>query len=328
MTVQRDGAIKWQWRYLQSVKTLSLFIQNVSPNVVGKETVYVLVQEGNKIVTKPVSECSKGFGFVSEPIVIPSPSLRDSIIPIDTLEVPSCAFTDFGLTLTFHAVSLSIPPQTVSKPTDIQCKRCQSDLKSPSNLIFKESPSEHWAELVDCWSCHKQEFASVGKDLVDSSIIIPRDSKTIIYNQNGYVLTNQDANVSFDSERVTCTNCGYLLGSMVNHSASFIPITRTFNSKLTVQNYIAMRMTDLLNAHSSFVFCINGQKTIRLLNWTCAVSAVNDCLLEQALIVQLVDNEQSESAEHLDLIPDEFDSFINSLGNQQMLTGMLHFIKS
>ena len=48
---------------------------------------------------------------------------------------------------------------------EIRCKCCFDILLSSdadiSPLRVKYMPSEHWLELVECWSCHRDEFANV-----------------------------------------------------------------------------------------------------------------------------------------------------------------------
>ena len=38
-------------------------------------------------------------------------------------------------------------------------------------LKIKYMPSEHWLELVECWSCHRDEFANIVKNTAEISAV-------------------------------------------------------------------------------------------------------------------------------------------------------------
>lgn len=47
----------------------------------------------------------------------------------------------------------------------ITCKRCSNTISAEQQFAVKQLPSEHWTELVECWSCHRDEFAGVGQQI-------------------------------------------------------------------------------------------------------------------------------------------------------------------
>jgi ubiquitin-protein ligase E3 D len=48
-----------------------------------------------------------------------------------------------------------------ARPTSFLCASCSLPLvapaKAPASCVYKDLPSEHWAELVDAWMCHSTQ---------------------------------------------------------------------------------------------------------------------------------------------------------------------------
>jgi len=49
--------------------------------------------------------------------------------------------------------------------TGVSCASCGAGLmRVPCSLfVWKDLPNDHWLELLDCWSCHDNEFAAVAE---------------------------------------------------------------------------------------------------------------------------------------------------------------------
>lgn len=47
----------------------------------------------------------------------------------------------------------------------IACRHCSSAICADRQFTVKQLPSEHWTELVECWSCHRDEFAGVSQQI-------------------------------------------------------------------------------------------------------------------------------------------------------------------
>lgn len=62
-----------------------------------------------------------------------------------------------------------------SSVQEIRCKHCFNTLLTLMNtntpLKIKYMPSEHWLEMVECWSCHRDEFANIVKDTTEISAV-------------------------------------------------------------------------------------------------------------------------------------------------------------
>lgn len=51
------------------------------------------------------------------------------------------------------------PASTLGKKTQLKCQTCNSEILQPNKeMVWKDLPSENWAELMDYWHCHKPHF--------------------------------------------------------------------------------------------------------------------------------------------------------------------------
>lgn len=104
-------------------------------------------------------------GGVSVSLVLP---LREDNIPL-----PQLTCIDNVIVLQFRNVSLAVDPLPVlaTLPTakelqsveDFVCASCATPVFHNSSAIWKDLPHEHWLELIDCWSCHDNEFAPIAE---------------------------------------------------------------------------------------------------------------------------------------------------------------------
>lgn len=69
----------------------------------------------------------------------------------------------------------SVCSSRTSSVKEIRCRHCHSALlttmDTDSMLKIKYMPSEHWLELVECWSCHRDEFANIVKNTAEISAV-------------------------------------------------------------------------------------------------------------------------------------------------------------
>lgn len=53
----------------------------------------------------------------------------------------------------------------LSSEADIRCRLCTTEVRQKGMpLDFKDLPSQHWAEMMDFWHCHRPHDATVGSD--------------------------------------------------------------------------------------------------------------------------------------------------------------------
>lgn len=160
--------------------------------------------------------------------------------------------------------------------TKITCSNCNSSiLKDPEEpLVAKDLPSSFWMELVDCWSCHKSEFAGLTEKVQMSqhgSMILPKPGN--VHCGLGFMLFHH-ADV-----HQRCINCSRELGTLVDgavkvhkHSIVMINCRETIN-EVDPLRILAAEMYERMEAHGSFNFSIISDSSniepinLRLINW-------------------------------------------------------------
>lgn len=119
-------------------------------------------------------------------------------------------------------VVLDIPKPTESKfltkINDISCRKCKISITtdtfrgSSKYLIQKELPNKDWVDLIDCWSCHKSEFAVLTNKITlahgDPSIILPTKPGTILTSSSGLYTIGSGVDIQLSE---TCKNCSHTL---------------------------------------------------------------------------------------------------------------------
>ena len=180
------------------------------------------------------------------------------------------------------------------------CGNCLIKLENGHQFIFKDLPNEHWLELLDCWSCHDNEFAPIAEralhkadsDVKDNSeskdhhdhhhhdiqnkksynemnnssngLILPSEGK--IYLGNGYVLMNRK-----DFDKKTCSNCEAEIGEFIQKTANIKIYRDSIKFKgiaefpeETFLKLLMHKILDTIDNHSTFHFILktteNGHK--------------------------------------------------------------------
>lgn len=105
-------------------------------------------------------------------LVVTDGSKAAHIVPLPARVAPKKSSIDDTLKREFSIVlpivqetssqGASIPPLTAPQLNALQdgtfnlsCRQCDAVLLPKSIDTFKDLPSEHWAELMECWLCHK-----------------------------------------------------------------------------------------------------------------------------------------------------------------------------
>jgi hypothetical protein len=69
-----------------------------------------------------------------------------------------------GVSLAEEAKFTQLRAADLQACTRISCSACDQAFPSdPVGLVWKDLPNEHWLELLDCWSCHDNEFAPIAE---------------------------------------------------------------------------------------------------------------------------------------------------------------------
>jgi hypothetical protein len=191
---------------------------------------------------------------------------------------------------------------------DISCSNCGFNLFNVDKTCFKDLPNEHWLELLDCWSCHDNEFAPIAEralntvtvaetesvnshshshdhdhdqccnkksyhDINNSNggLILPPEGK--IYLGNGYLLMNQK---DFNHEK--CPSCKAELGEFVMKTGHI----KIYRDLIKFQSFpqesfleiLMHRILDTIDNHSTFHFILKNDEEriyLRPIHWNLQV---------------------------------------------------------
>lgn len=275
---------------MPSLGTSHLYVHPVYASS-SKEHAQILCLKSAGLEAKAPGPEDVGFGFVSGPLDLQVPEeleLVDYASPKGTLRHNL-------LILSWHASRTYSEHKADEKAEDVfKCADCKGEVLD-TEAEFKALPSPYWAELVDCWSCHKQEFAGVAKHLIEHELILPASCGTVLYCDDHYIVKREG---TAEERTMSCAQCGYALGELVRDSCYLIPATRTVRSR-GLESDLIRRVLDAVNAHSSFTFAISSygndsrQVTFRLVNWTCMLGS--GASLRPGLVV-CMDEEHGQSA--------------------------------
>lgn len=124
--------------------------------------------------------------------------------------------------------------------TQIACKVCKTAVVKTSVSIWKDLPSENWAEMMDCWHCHKPDN--------DTSTAFTRS----LNSSKGYMATNrlraQPGTGLVDSSHITLStqDC-----SVLQVRALFFAFLES--REVTVRLFILGQQEGDLSQHSPLV---------------------------------------------------------------------------
>ncbi|EXJ88670.1 hypothetical protein A1O1_05601 [Capronia coronata CBS 617.96] len=133
----------------------------------------------------------------------------------------------------------------LNEGTSIRCKSCHGVVLRPGQVsTWKDLPSEHWAELMDFWFCHKpHDNDSAHQHAAESKGFSPTSKFTAtprvgLVDAVSFLLHEANCsklqNVKYPSRKGTftlkCSDCGTTLGSRQESETSY----RLFKSRLQV----------------------------------------------------------------------------------------------
>jgi len=165
--------------------------------------------------------------------------------------------------------------------TKISCSNCtfSSILRKPEEpLVVKDLPSSFWMELVDCWSCHKSEFAGLTEKVQMSrngSMILPKPGN--VHCGLGFLLFHHA------DLHLKCPNCSKKLGTLVDDTVKVYKHSiRLMNGQEILNEIDPLRilgaeMYERMEAHGSFNFSVISDSSemepinLRLINWNLLV---------------------------------------------------------
>ncbi len=252
----------------------------------------------------------------TDALLISFPGLVSVSISLDFASLPSfpqVSRIDNVLVVQFRgAKMLATVPNTptyllswkdFSHCTKITCAACEYPLiPDPCKFFFKDLPNEHWLELLDCWSCHDNEFAPIAQRALSNETcpayehehdhkhghsyhyslnnsghghILPPSGK--IYLGLDHLLVN-----TADGLSSNCPSCKTVIGEsffnehvkLFRHSV-LIQLNEPRQTIHETLNRVVMhRILDTIDNHSTFQFILKASGLprvfIRVLNWKLA----------------------------------------------------------
>ncbi|BEI82475.1 hypothetical protein CcaverHIS002_0303430 [Cutaneotrichosporon cavernicola] len=141
-------------------------------------------------------------------IALPTPvplGQRVPFAPADGhMEAKLAALPMSATTLNSHIThALSAPSLRQLAPRSLCCTQCDHEIAEfPSDVTFKDLPSEHWSEMLEVWMCHADPAFTAH---------IAKQTKDGFWPTSSTVL--QESNEADDWRRVSCP-CGEVLGKV------------------------------------------------------------------------------------------------------------------
>lgn len=214
-------------------------------------------------------------------------------------------------------VAPSVLPQTVQR---VRCGRCGCSLTDGGRLLrLKRLPGRDWMELVDCWSCHRSEFAPLTTRLnysQDGNTILPSPGSLLVGGM--FLLANLEQD--FEGMRATggrCPGCSHQVGEEVWQlgatAATHIRLSRCEmqleSPELAtplIWSFAALVMEELrelIDSQGALSYAISSPSPdrsvvlIRLLSWAAHVRSRPAGAFRPALILQMGEEEEELTRE-------------------------------
>lgn len=164
--------------YLPNIRQLVLLIPIDTANLDITSKLF-LNRKTKQLFTQDPSQDSDL--LISVPGSIPLTSIDLPILGSEVENFPQTSRIDNVIILQFRNVEIdcdaSLPVLLLAKSlqsicVSLSCSSCSHELKNfeSDQFDFKDLPNEHWLELVDCWSCHDNEFAPIAERALNQKL--------------------------------------------------------------------------------------------------------------------------------------------------------------
>lgn len=231
--------------------------------------------------------------------------------------------------------------------TKLACASCDAPLlQCPSSkfITFKDLPNEHWLELLDCWSCHDNEFAPIAQRALSNDACPEHEHAhnhnhghsyhhSLSHSGHGYILPppgkiylGLDHLLLHDDDGVTplCPSCKSVIGEsfMTSHVKLFRDsVTFYFADDAQLKreplNRILMhRILDTVDNHSTFHFLLRAPNQpriyLRIFNWMISVCS-NYSVWKPAFKVGFAVASDHTDVETINLSPSRYAAIMSKL---------------
>ena len=236
--------------------------------------------------------------------------------------------------------------------TSFSCSTCTHVLKhfSPDEFNFKDLPNEHWLELLDCWSCHDNEFAPIAERALNQKLPIDHHNcnghehehekrkassyQDINNSSNGLILPPPGriylgvAHILINKQDFSLPNCPQCKAQLsepvqdahIKMYRDAITFNYTNSSHESFTTILMHRILDTIDNHSTFHFILKstGRDPIYLrpINWNLRVC---DRVLGKWRAAFKLGYTQSQAAnsdaEIIHCTPQQYDETVKSLNS-------------
>ncbi|KAI8378541.1 ubiquitin-conjugating enzyme E2-binding protein [Blakeslea trispora] len=189
------------------------------------------------------------------------------------------------------------PAKDLAETDHLVCQHCLQPLIETYQYQFKDLPSEHWYELVECWICHEtkpeEHKSRMRPILAKPNVILVGTTYVLIHAQNilqaavqpdKTLLAKQDWSKGTFTKWVTlhCSTCDHVIGEGQYNETSELLAAKIFKytvapspSPVDQPVFTDFLMSDLVSAaktHATHKFLIQGKSEqvyclLWLFNW-------------------------------------------------------------
>ncbi|KAI8815247.1 ubiquitin-conjugating enzyme E2-binding protein [Cladochytrium replicatum] len=196
-----------------------------------------------------------------------------------------------------HFVRSHLPTSAeLQNLSQLSCRSCGSLLTCPLAKLHQnpfdrilDHPSEYWHELIDCWTCHKEEYTTVEKSghlggifgakartlLVGGSYVLmhPDDLRNECVEERKRETDEPSSSLRKGRRVLLCSTCKEIVGESYRTGSHSARSVRLFSYCINIQvssemtknpivfcaafeRYFVQEILEAAQAHASYKFCI------------------------------------------------------------------------
>ena len=234
--------------------------------------------------------------------------------------------------------------KALQKCVKISCFACSRPLiDEPSKFLFKDLPNEHWLELLDCWSCHDNEFAPIAQRALSNDTCPDHDHDHDHKHGHSYHSLNNSGHGhilppsgkiylgldhllvhSADGFSPLCPSCEAVIGEnflndhvkLFRDSISFLLSDSQEIVYESINRVLMHRILDSIDNHSTFHFVLKAPNQpkiyLRVFNWNLC-KLVYGCTWKSAFKVGYALASDHTDVETISLSPARYNQFMQHL---------------
>lgn len=143
---------------------------------------------------------------------------------------------------------------------------CGSQLINDFNVCWRPLPSEHWAELMDLWHCHKPAETKdpATNPLYQLALNGFHPTPQTCYYSDMYYLVHRDSILAYkDQHKASCK----IINNAVESPSTTVKLWKwDLHGGELIGSLMGVMLKELIDAHATFTFEVNNQLLIWVLN--------------------------------------------------------------